>query len=65
MNGQSGISPEMALRLSKALCRTLENWLAMQNSYHLWHLDKKLSLDKVQKVELVRWVQAHLTFASA
>ncbi len=55
----------MALRLSKALCRTLENWLAMQNSYHLWHLDKKLSLDKVQKVELVRWVQAHLTFASA
>ncbi|MBA3988775.1 HigA family addiction module antitoxin [Aliidiomarina maris] len=49
---QSGISPEMALRLSKALGRSPESWLAMQDAYDLWHAGKNLSLDKVQKVEL-------------
>lgn len=49
---QSGISPEMALRLSKALGRSPESWLAMQDAYDLWHAGKNLSLDKVQKLEL-------------
>ena len=31
--GQSGISPEMALRLSKTLGRSPESWLAMQDQY--------------------------------
>ncbi|MCC5851942.1 MAG: HigA family addiction module antidote protein [Alkalimonas sp.] len=48
----SGISPEMALRLSKALGRSAESWLAMQDAYDLWHAGKNVSLDKVQKVEL-------------
>ena len=52
LKGQSGVSPEMALRLSKALGRSPESWLAMQDAYDLWHVGKKLSLDKVQKVEL-------------
>jgi len=42
----------MALRLSKALGRSPESWLAMQDAYDLWHLGKNLKLDKVQKVEL-------------
>ena len=33
VNGRSGVSPEMALRLSKALGRSPESWLAMQQSY--------------------------------
>ncbi|KAA0873510.1 HigA family addiction module antitoxin [Nitrincola tapanii] len=49
---QSGISLEMALRLSKALGRSPESWLAMQDAYDLWHAGKKLSLDKMQKVPL-------------
>ena len=49
---QSGISPEMALRLSKALGRTPESWLAMQDAYDLWHASKSVRLDRVQKVEL-------------
>ena len=49
---QSGISPEMALRLSKALGRSPESWLAMQDAYDLWHAEKNLSLDKVEKLEL-------------
>lgn len=49
---QSGVSPEMALRLSKALGRTPESWLAMQDSYDLWLAKKSVKLGKVQKVKL-------------
>lgn len=49
---QSGISPEMALRLSKTLGRSPESWLAMQDTYDLWHAEKNLNLDMVQKLEL-------------
>ena len=49
---QSGVSPEMALRLSKALGRSPESWLAMQNAYDLWQAKKNVRLTKVQKVEL-------------
>ena len=33
LQGNSGISPEMALRLSKALGRSPESWLAMQDNH--------------------------------
>ncbi|MCG5494771.1 HigA family addiction module antitoxin [Ectothiorhodospira variabilis] len=50
---QSGVSPEMALRLSKALGRTPQSWLAMQDSYDLWHAGRSIDLDRVHKVELI------------
>ncbi len=50
---QSGVSPEMALRLSKALGRSPESWLAMQDAYDLWQTKKHVKLGKVQKVKLV------------
>ena len=49
---QSGISPEMALRLSKAIGRSPESWLAMQDAYDLWGARKQVKLGKVQKVPL-------------
>ena len=49
---QSGVSPEMALRLSKSLGRSPESWLAMQHAYDLWVARKTLSLSRVSKVEL-------------
>ena len=49
---QSGISPEMALRLSKALGRSPESWLAMQDSYDLWQTKKHIKLDSVHKVNI-------------
>jgi addiction module HigA family antidote len=52
LKAQSGISPEMALRLSKALGRSPESWLAMQHAYDLWLARKNLSLAKVSKVKL-------------
>jgi addiction module HigA family antidote len=49
---QSGVSPEMALRLSKSLGRSPESWLAMQHNYDLWQAKKKVRLGKVSKVNL-------------
>jgi addiction module HigA family antidote len=49
---QSGISPEMALRLSKALGRSPESWLTMQDSYDLWQAKKAVKLGKVQQLKL-------------
>jgi len=51
ITGKSGISPDMALRLSKALGRSAESWLAMQGSYDLWPAKKNAVLDQVQHIE--------------
>jgi len=48
---RSGVSPEMALRLSKALGRSAESWLAMQHNYDLWQAKKTADLSDVQKVQ--------------
>ena len=51
INERSGISPEMALRLSKALGRTPESSLAMQHNFGLWVARQTADLSEVQKVE--------------
>jgi len=51
LNGSSGISPEMALRLSKAVGRSPESWLAMQDNYDLRQAKRSVNLDEVQEVE--------------
>ncbi len=48
---RSGVSPEMALRLSKALGRSPESWLAMQHNFDLWQAKKTADLSGVQKVQ--------------
>lgn len=50
LKGQSAISPEMALRLSKAIGRTPESWLAMQDNYDLWHAKQQINLTNVHVV---------------
>ena len=49
---QSGVSPEMALRLSKSLGRSPESWLAMQDAFDLWQAKKNVNLGCVHKVKL-------------
>lgn len=51
LQGNSGISPEMALRLSKALGRTPESWLTMQDNYDLWQARQTVDLDAVERVD--------------
>lgn len=50
INGRSGVSPEMALRLSKAVGRSPESWLAMQHNYDLWHAKQTADLSDVRKI---------------
>jgi len=47
---RSGISPDMALRLSKALGRSPESWLAMQDNYDLSQARKSANLSHVRKI---------------
>jgi len=47
---RSAVSPEMALRLSKALGRSPESWLAMQDNYDLWRARKSANLSNVRKI---------------
>lgn len=52
IRGSSGISPEMALRLSKVIGRTPESWLEMQARYDLYKAKKKLKgLGKLKRVK--------------
>ncbi len=40
LNGRSGISPEMAVRLSIAFDTSAESWLNQQAQYELWHAEQ-------------------------
>jgi addiction module HigA family antidote len=50
INGKSGISPEMAIRLSKAFGSTPETWLRMQLAYDLAQAQKNESKIKVRRL---------------
>ena len=51
LTGKSGVSPEMALRLSKCLGRSPESWLAMQHSYDLWQAKQRIDLSDVERLK--------------
>ena len=40
LNGRSGISPEMAVRLSIAFGTSAESWLNQQIQFDLWHAEQ-------------------------
>ena len=46
LNGHSGVSPEMAIRLEKAGWSTADAWLRMQASHSLWQA--RLHADKIK-----------------
>jgi addiction module HigA family antidote len=58
VNGKSGISPEMAIRLTKAFGSTEETWLRMQLAYDLAAARKNESKIKVRR-QHVEELQAH------
>jgi addiction module HigA family antidote len=45
LNGHAGISPEMAIRLSKAFGRSPEGWLALQSSYDLAQISNRAKIN--------------------
>jgi addiction module HigA family antidote len=58
IHGKSGISPEMAIRLSKAFGSTPETWLRMQLAYDLAQARKSESKIKVRRQHLTQEFQA-------
>ncbi|MBF0203916.1 MAG: HigA family addiction module antidote protein [Desulfamplus sp.] len=51
LNGRAGVSPEMALRLSKVFGRTPESWLKLQVQYDLWKTQNSVDLSNLKRVE--------------
>ncbi len=52
LNGRAGISPEMAIRLSKAFDTTLESWLNQQMQYDLWQAIQRTGGIDVQRLDV-------------
>ena len=50
LNGRAGISPEMAIRLSKAFDTSPESWLNQQQQYDLWQAMQSGEKIKVKKL---------------
>ena len=51
LNGRSGISPEMAIRLAKAFGGSAESWLTQQMQYDLVQAQKKAGRIKVRRMQ--------------
>ncbi|MFN0100918.1 MAG: HigA family addiction module antitoxin [Bryobacteraceae bacterium] len=59
ISGKSGISPEMAIRLTKAFGSTPETWLRMQVAYDLAAARKDESKIKVRRQHLPPELHPH------
>ena len=53
VNGHAGISPDMAIRLSKAFGGSAESWLRKQMAYDLWQ-----ARGKEKSLRIKRFVSA-------
>ena len=51
LNRRAGISPEMALRLSKVFGRSAEGWLKLQLQYDLWQTQQRVDLKNLKRVK--------------
>ena len=51
LNGKSGVSPEMAIRLSEVLGGTAESWLTLQESYHLWKARHSVDTKNLERID--------------
>ncbi len=51
LNGHTGLSPEMAIRLSIAFDTTPQSWLTQQMEYDLWKAERKRKELKVERLK--------------
>jgi addiction module HigA family antidote len=52
LDGRTGISPEMAVRLSIAFDTSAESWLNQQLQYDLWHAEKNRKSLRVTRLNV-------------
>lgn len=51
LNGHAGISPEMAVRLSKLLHTSIEMWINLQAQYDTWKISRAAHKIKVKPLD--------------
>ena len=51
LNGRAGVSPEMALRLSRVFGRTPEGWLRLQLQHDLWKAAQSVDISRLRRIE--------------
>jgi addiction module HigA family antidote len=49
---ERAVTPELALRLSIAIGRSPESWLAMQHSFDLWQARRRVNLKNVKRLDV-------------
>jgi len=54
VNGHSGVSPEMAIRLEKAGWSTADHWLRMQMQYDLWRARQHAARIRVRRLHTAK-----------
>jgi addiction module HigA family antidote len=64
LNGRAGISPEMAVRLSKAFGRSPESWLELQSQYDLAQIRRNARKIKVKPFSTRTGFEGYKTPAS-
>ena len=50
LNGHTGLSPEMAIRLAKAFGSSAETWLGLQMQYDLWQAEQRAETIQVERL---------------
>jgi addiction module HigA family antidote len=50
LNGHTGLSPELAIRLAKAFGSSAETWLRLQMQYDLWQAEQRAETIKVERL---------------
>lgn len=51
LNCHAGISPEMALRLSKLLGTSIEMWINIQAQYDTWEISRRANKIKIKPLK--------------
>ena len=51
LNAKAGVSPEMAVRLSKVLGGSAESWLQLQESFDLWKARQAVNTAELKRID--------------
>ena len=51
LNGRAGVSPEMAIRLSRVFGRTPEGWLRLQVQFDLWKTEQSIDVSGLKRIK--------------
>jgi addiction module HigA family antidote len=52
LKGETSLSPEMAIKLSKVFGRSAESWLALQGNYSIWKLEKEMDTSHLKRIKI-------------